>query len=141
MPKSKNIVQSQASEEGLEGVDDRRLVRRRHVWEHYTIGNHPKGSKGKRCKICGWSGKLHTLAKYGVPECSANVESIHPETKPTDAEQESGKGLDETPCSVVMAQCEKCRDMAEFRREELPTACGWAGCSGIVTEKLNPPNA
>jgi hypothetical protein len=48
---------------------------RRHVWEYYRVGDHPKGARGKRCKVCGWSGKLHILTKYGVPECSPNVKA------------------------------------------------------------------
>lgn len=44
---------------------------RRHKWEYYRVGNHPKGARGKRCLICGFSGKLHVLAKYGIPECDS----------------------------------------------------------------------
>jgi len=55
-------------------------------------------------------------------------------------EREAEDRLHPTAGSVVIAQCDTCRDMAEFPRDELPTACGWTGCNGTVMEKINPPN-
>lgn len=40
------------------------------------------------------------IPRTGLVLISPNVESTRPESKPSDAEQESGKGLDGTPCCL-----------------------------------------
>lgn len=49
--------------------------------------------------------------------------------------------LEATACSVVVGQCDTCRDMADFLENELPKPCGWNGCAGTVSVKIRPPNA